>query len=564
MKKRIVVIGGVAAGPKAAARARRRDPDAEITIVERGRLLSYAGCGMPYYIEGLIQESHELMETPAGTIRDVVFFKNVKDVHVLTETLAQRIDRENKTVHTVNVVTGEPAELPYDKLVIATGGMPIDPPIEGKDLNHVFRLNHPDHAIAIREAVEHGNIRRAVLVGGGLIGMETAEALFERGIEVILVEMMDQLIPNLLDWEVAAFLETYLRSKGVHIHLQEQVLSFEGDAHGTVSRVNTSKGSIEVQMVLMAIGVRPNVHLASEAGLEIGDTGAIAVNEHMQTSDPDIYAGGDCVENPHLVTGQRVYIPLGSTSNKHGRVIGDNITGGDSSFRGVMGTTVFKMLDYNIARTGLTEKQATQQGYDVVTSLAPGPDRAHYYPMAKTILVKLVAEKSSGKLLGAQVVGPGEAAKRIDVIATAMNYGVTIDDINDLDLGYAPPYSSAIDNIMQAANVLRNKRDGIAQGVSPQELKRKLDARDDMVLLDVRTGGEYEQTRLQYPRVVWIPLGQLRKRVDELPRDKEIIAFCKISLRGYEAQTILNGAGFKNVKFLDGGLVAWPYPLQNS
>jgi rhodanese-related sulfurtransferase len=257
-----------------------------------------------------------------------------------------------------------------------------------------------------------------------------------------------------------------------------------------------------------------------------------------------------------------VFVPLGSTANKHGHVIGDNITGGQSTFPGIVGTTVFKVLDYNLACTGLTEKRARQLGYSVLTTLVPGPDRAHYYPTAATLLVKLVADATTGRLLGAQVLGPGDAVKRIDVLATALTFGATMDNLPDLDLGYAPPYSSAVDPLAHAANVLRNKRDGLAKALTPQQLKAKLNTRDPLVLLDVRTAPERDQMQLHDPRVVWIPLGQLRKRVDELPRDREMVCFCKVSQRGYEAQRILDGEGFANVKFLDGGLIAWPYSLE--
>ena len=559
---RILIIGGVATGAKAAARARRRDPHAEITIVERGRLLSYAGCGMPYYIQGQVRDFHELMSTPVGVIRDGTFFQNVKDIRVLNQTLAEKIDRVRKTVNVVNVASGEKAELPYDKLVLATGGMPVEPRLEGANLNRVFRLNLPDDALAIREAAEHGQIKRAVLIGGGLIGLETAEALIARGIHVTIVEMLDQLLPAMLDWEVAAFLEKYLRGRGLDIRIGQKVTRIEGDGEGNVQRVHTTAQVIEAQMVLLAIGVRPNVQLAKDAGLTLGPTGAIAVNDQLQTSDPDIYAGGDCVECTHLLTGQKVFVPLGSTANKHGHVIGDNVTGGRSTFPGILGTTVFKMLDYNLARTGLTETQARRLGYNVLTALVPGPDRAHYYPTAATLLVKLVADAANGRLLGAQALGPGDAVKRIDVVATALTFGATIDNLPDLDLGYAPPYSSAVDPLAHAANVLRNKRDGLARALTPQQLKAKLDTDDPVVLLDVRTPAERDQMQLRDPHVVWIPLGQLRKRLGELPRDREIVCFCKVSQRGYESQRVLDGEGFANVKFLDGGLVAWPYPLQ--
>jgi len=383
--------------------------------------------------------------------------------------------------------------------------------------------------------------------------------LVTRGLQVGIIEMLDQLLPALLDWEMAAFLERYLRGRGVEVRLNQKVTRLEGDGNGNVARVHTNVGVLETDLVLLALGVRPNVQLAREAGLTLGPTGAIAVNERLQTSDPAIYAGGDCVECQHLITGQKVFVPLGSTANKHGRVIGDNVTGGDSTFPGIVGTTVFKVLDTNLAVTGLSEKQARRQGYQVLTALVPGPDRAHYYPTVAPLLLKVVADAATGRLLGLQAVGPGEAVKRIDVFATALTFGGTVDHLPDLDLGYAPPYSSAVDLLAHAANVLRNKRDGLAKTYTPQELKAKLDAAEPVVLLDVRTAGEHEQVQMRDPRVVWIPLGQLRQRAGELPKDREIVCFCKVSQRGYEAQRLLEGIGFSLVRFLDGGLAAWPY-----
>jgi len=559
-KQRIVIIGGVATGPKAASRARRRSPKAEITLIERGKILSYAGCGMPYYISGVVPSCDVLNCTSIGVPRDSLFFKNVKDITVLDRTLAQRINRSEKTVQVVDVETGKSRTIPYDKLVLATGGSPGMPPIKGIQLNRVLRLGQIEDAVLIHDLIATGEMKKAVIVGAGLIGMEMVEALTEAGLHVTVVEMLAHVLPGLLDPEVAAFLAKYLHSKNVDIRTGERVAEIIGDDQGNVREVVTSQGeSIEADMVLVAVGVRPNTHLAQDAGLELGPTRAIAVNEYLQTSDPDIYAGGDCVENTHRITGQKTYAPLGSTANKHGRVIGDNVTGGKTKFPGVLGTAVLKVFDYNIGKTGLTEKGAREAGYDVVTALAPSPDLAHYYPTHKTILLKLVADRATGKLLGMQGVGPGDSVKRVDVAATALSFGATVEDLAQVDLGYAPPYSSAMDIIAHAANIIRNKIDGSAKSITPMEVKEKLDRGDDFLFLDVRSPGEYAEIRIEDKRVKLIPLGFLRRRINELPRDKEIITFCKISLRGYEAQLILEGEGFKDVKFMDGGVVAWPY-----
>jgi rhodanese-related sulfurtransferase len=284
----------------------------------------------------------------------------------------------------------------------------------------------------------------------------------------------------------------------------------------------------------------------------------------MQTSDPDIYAGGDCVESHHLVSGQKIHWPMGSAANKHGRVIGDNLVGRKTAFSGVVGTAVLKAFDHNVGKTGLTEKQARDLGYTVVSTLTPSPDSPHFYPDNKLILVKLVADAHTGKLLGAQVMGPGEAVKRVDVLATAIRFGAGVNEVSELDLGYAPPYSTAIDVAAHAANIIQNKMTGLAKSISPMEVKAKLERGEDFVWLDVRSPQEFEQIRLDDPRVKLIPLGKLRERAGELPRDQEIIAFCKVSLRGYEAQRILEGLGFGQVRFMDGGIVAWPYAMNPS
>jgi rhodanese-related sulfurtransferase len=357
-----------------------------------------------------------------------------------------------------------------------------------------------------------------------------------------------------MDQDLVIHVMKYLESKGVKVRCATAVQSFEGN--GRVERVNTDKGVIPCDMVIVAVGVKPNSSLARDAGLDVGSTGGIKVAPSMQTSDPDIYAAGDCTEGHNLITGEPSFIPLGSTANKQGRVAAVNICGGKDNFPGILGTAVVKVFDHTVARTGLGEEQARAAGFDVVTVLSPAPDKAHYYPAAKTIMIKLIADKRSRRLLGLQVVGPGEGDKRVDVAATAITAKMTVDDVAHLDLAYAPPYSPAMDNIITACDIARNKMDGIFEGITPAELKAMIDRKDDMVLLDVRSPGEVEA--LPFPGSVNIPLGVLRKRWMELPKDKEIIAFCKISLRGYEAAMILKGYGFTKVKVLDGGLVMWP------
>ena len=298
--------------------------------------------------------------------------------------------------------------------------------------------------------------------------------------------------------------------------------------------------------------------LARKAGLKLGEkTGAIQVDDHMCTSDPDIYAAGDCVQCTDRLTGMPSYVPLGSTANKQGRVAAINICGGDEIFPGILGSSVCKVFDFTVARTGLTEKNAVASGWDVITAMAPGPDRAHYMPQAKPLLMKIVADRKTGRLLGVQATGPGEGAKRIDVASTAIISSLTLDDVAHLDLCYAPHYAPALDNLITAANIARNKRDGLMVGISAEQLFRKMQKGEDFILLDARSPGENAQVRI--PGSTLIPLGVLRKRLDEIPRGKEIVAYCQISLRGYEAALILKSAGFSNVKVLDGGIAMWPY-----
>lgn len=559
MGRKIVIIGGIAAGPKTAARARRLDSDAEITMVERGGLFSYAGCGMPFYIEGLIQGLPSLLCTARGVTRNDTYFEIEKDVEAFCWTEATKINRDGKTVTVREVETGDTRDIPYDKLVLAVGASPIVPRMEGHDLDGVHRLYTPLDADGIRKEIEAGRTRVAI-IGGGLIGMEICGAFISRGCRVTVLEMMDRLVPALLDEDISLLLERYLKDNGVDVRKGSRVVRLIDDGSGRVAGVETEDGRrVEADLVVMAIGVRPNVELARDAGLEIGGTGAIAVNEFLQTSDPDIYAGGDCVENTCMITGRKVYAPLGSTANKHGRVIGDNVTGGSTEFPGVTSTSVFKVLDYNIGSTGLNSKEAEKLGFDIVASVAPRGEHANYYPTSRSVTIKLIADRETSRLLGAQVIGPGEGVKRIDVAASVLKFGGTVKDVADLDLGYAPPYSTAIDPVAHAANIVRNKLEGLAHGISSMELKTKIDGEGDFVLLDVRTHGEVERQPFGDPRVVHIPVQELRSRHGELPRGKEIITFCRTSVRAYEAERILRGRGFQDVKFLDGSLVAWPF-----
>ena len=555
--KKIVVIGGVAAGLKAASKARRNDPQAQITVVERGDIISYGACGMPYYVSGDVAHIDDLMKTPVGVLRSPAYFKNIKNIDVLTQTIALKIDRQAKTVLVKALASGEESLLPYDKLVLGTGASPVRPSLPGIGLGNIYTLWHPHDAEAVRKGLAAGTFKKTVIIGAGLVGMEMAEALKKWNVDVTVVEMQEQVFPAFLDPEIAGVIRKHIEEQGIQVLTGEKVTGFDGVQ--TVISVETDKRSIPADLVILALGARANAELARDAGLAVGVTGGIAVDDHMRTSDPDIFAGGDCVENTHMISGRKVFAPMGSTANKQGRVIGDNICGGDEVFRGILNTVVVKVMALNVGKTGLSERDAKDLGYEYITVMVSGHDKPHYMPGAKLITVKLIVDVATRKLLGMQAVGEGEVAKRVDVAASVLTLGGTIQDMFDIDLSYAPPYNSPIDNLAAAANSAMNKLAGKFRGITPLQAKEKMTS-EKTVFLDVRTPDECKQIRIaDCKNVQYIPLGQLRSRLQELDKDGEVVAFCKISVRGYEAECILEGEGFTDVKVIEGGIVAWPF-----
>ncbi|MCD4830461.1 MAG: FAD-dependent oxidoreductase [Anaerohalosphaeraceae bacterium] len=560
MKKpmKVVIIGGVAAGPKVAAKINRLDPDAKVTIIEKGKLLSYAGCGLPYYIGGTVTDQNQLMSSPVGVVRDPIFFQQVKNVRIMNQTEALSIDRDKKLVKARYLLDGAEFIIDYDKLVLATGSSPTIPEIEGKNLGNIFTLHGVNDAEGIKAATEKGKARDVAIIGGGLIGIEMTEALVSKGCRVTIIEKLPQIL-RILDTEMAMLVESHLESQGTRVLTNTTITKFQG--RDTVESVVTDKGTYPADLVIIAVGNKPNVSLAEKCGLKIGTTGALKVNQKMQTSDPNIYAAGDCCESVELITKKPCYIPLGSTANKQGRVAAVNICGGGDEFGPVLGTVACKVFDYNVAVTGLTESKAAQVGLDVISVLVPAPDREHFVPGAQLLMMKLVVEKASRKLVGAQAIGPGCGDKRIDVAVTAIAAGMTVEQIANLDLCYAPPYSPVIDNILIAANVARNKLDGLMDGINPLELQEMIEQGQDFTMLDVRTPAEHQQSRM--PKATLIPLASLRSRFAELDRKKPVIAFCNYSLRAYEAAFILKKQGFEKVQVLEGGLEMWPFEKLN-
>jgi NADPH-dependent 2,4-dienoyl-CoA reductase/sulfur reductase-like enzyme/rhodanese-related sulfurtransferase len=560
MSFKVIIIGGVACGPKAASRLKRLRPDAEVTIIERGNMVSYGACGLPYYVEGVFSEIDALIKTPVGVPRTPAFFDKVKGVKMLTQMEALTIDPAKKVVRVKNLETRTEEDMAYDKLVLATGGSPSRPNIPGIDLKNVWFISHPDDVVSLRKEITAQGLRRAVLVGAGFIGIEMAEALVQQGLAVTVIEMVDQIMPGVLDKDIAMVAAKHLRQKGVTLVLGERVTGIEGKEKSTA--VKTEKQSIPADIVVVAVGTRPDDKLAREAGLLCAPHGGVVINEYCQTSNRDIYAGGDCAVNRYVNSspGSVLYVPLGSTANKHGRTIANHLAGVPTPFSGITCTAIVRAFDFTIGRTGLSEEQARALNMDIETFVLVAPDMAHYMPESKPLLIKMIASKRDRKLVGVQVAGPGDGAKRLDVAAGMIFMGATLDQLADVDFGYAPPYSTALDPLATCAHMLTNKLDGIARGISAFEAKTRIE-KGDVLLLDVRTPDEFQTTQLPYD-VLHIPLGAVRGKVAELPKDKDILAFCKISLRGYEAQRILNAAGFDRVQFIEGGLVGWPFDVR--
>ncbi|ADW17283.1 FAD-dependent pyridine nucleotide-disulfide oxidoreductase [Desulfobulbus propionicus DSM 2032] len=560
--KKIVVIGGSAAGAKAAAKARRLDEFADITIVQKAPDLSMASCGYPYYVGGVFNDRNALLCTPAGVVRDPVFFQKAKKITALVETEVTAINRANKQVTCRHCKSGEHTTLAYDKLVIATGARANMPPIPGIDLPGVTTLlsmADTDYLRAIRDA---GEVKRAVVIGGGLIGVEACEALQQSGIQVTVVEAVDQVL-TFLDWDLAKLVENHMQAKGVRVLTGIGVKEFVGE-NGKLIGVKLADGTVlECGLAVMAIGVRPNSELAREARLAVGTFGGITVNQYMQTSDPDIYAGGDCVEIPSRITGSPAFAPMGDLANLEGRVIGENIIcGNTATFPGTVHTGICKVFDFSAGSTGLSEKAAQRIGMDGYTTVVnASPDKPGFMG-AKILVSKLLVDKEQ-RILGYQCVGLGDVSRQIATAAMAIQGKLKLADVINADLPYAPPFSPAIDHFITAAHIMENKLKGRMTGIGVREVWHKLQAGEKPFLLDGRNPNEYEEMHLGIGETL-IPLGALRARLNELPADKdaEIICFCKISLRGYEAECILRAHGYTNVKVMEGGIMAWPYPRE--
>jgi len=446
MAERLIVIGGCAAGMSAASKARRLNPDLEIIVYEKTGFVSYASCGLPYYISGLIDDHNKLVvRTPAQ------FAKQDIKVHLHHE--VTEIDTKNRRVRVANLEDGGSRYESYDKLLITTGGRPaLLPDVSLDNLSGVFVMRTVEDGVAIREFIRRERPRRAVIVGTGYIGVEAAESFHALGLETTVIGRPPQVLKR-FDADMAQLVQDEMESKGIRLSLGDEVKALEGDAQGRVRRVISSRGTFEADLVLLALGVRPNVALAEAAGVALGQTGAIATDARMRTNLPDVFSAGDCAEAYHRITGRGAYLPLGTTANKQGRVAGTNLGGGQAGFEGIVGTAITRVLDVYAALTGLSEKEARQLGYAVQSTTIQAGSRAHYYPGGRPMHVRLVVEEGSGRLLGGQIVGDEGAGPRIDVLATALHKGMTVEELARLDLAYVPPIAPVWDPLLVAANV---------------------------------------------------------------------------------------------------------------
>ncbi len=535
---RILIIGAVAAGTSAAAKARRNDEEAEIVIYEKDTHISYSGCGMPYYIGGEVEEGETL------TPRNPEFFNSKYNVTIKTKHEVLKLDVEKKQLEIKNLVTGDVFTDGYDKLILATGANAVIPPIKGVDKSHVFSLRNINDMYKIKGFINEKSPKKAVIVGTGFIGLEMAENLKALVMDVTMVELLPQVSPG-LDEDMALLVEEHLEKKGVRVLTKTSVKEVSEKG------IFLSSGEeLEAELVILATGVRPNVSLAKEAGIVLGETGAIKVNSYMETSVEGVYGAGDCIEQYHSVTGKPVYRPLGSTANKTGRIAGNNVTGGNLEFRGVLGTGIYKIFDLTVAQTGLTEKEAVKEGYDISVSHNIKPDRPEYMG-GKEMTIKSVADKKDGRLLGVQIVGPQGVDKRIDVFVALISFGAKVQDLVHLDLAYAPPFSTTKDPVMYTGMIQENAIFKNRPLMTNGKLEELIASGKRVRIIDTRVEKQYKTSHLESAESM--PHAVVREKVKEMDKDTITITYCNKGTTGNAVQNILLNHGLKEVYNLSGG-----------
>ena len=538
---KLVVIGGVAGGATAAARARRLSEEAEIVVFERGEYISFANCGLPYHIGEVIKERQDLLVTTADAFKS----RYAVDIRLFTEVIA--IDPAQKQVTAKNHQTGQTYTETYDKLILSPGAEPVRPPFPGVDSDKIFNLRNIPDTDRIKAFVDQNKPASAVVVGGGFIGLEMAENLAFRGVKPTIVERLEQVMPA-MDYEMAGLMHAHLKEKGVELILGDGIASFEDRGDGLTVKTENGR-EVECDMAILSIGVKPEQRLAREAGLEIGELGGVKVAATMQTSDPDIYAVGDAVEVTDFLTGFSTMTPLAGPANKQGRIAADNVMGRRSIFKGTLGTSVVKIFEQTVASTGTNEKTLKRFGIPYYASYSHSGSHASYYPGAEMMAIKLLLSPGNGKVMGAQIVGGEGVDKRIDVLATAIHASMTVFQLEELELAYAPPYSSAKDPVNIAGFVASNLMKGDARKINWNEFSELEPERD--VLIDLRNKDELEEVG-EIEGALHIPLNELRDRLGELDKNKRYIPFCAIGQRGYLGYRILAQNGFDALN-LSGG-----------
>ena len=543
---KILIIGGVAAGTKTAAKLKRADRSAEVTVLTKGKDISYAGCGLPYYVGGLIEERSELIvNTPQK-------FAALTGVNVVTGVEAVGVDGVLKTVQAKNTETGEVLSFDYDKLVIATGASAIRPNIEGAGLNGVFTVRTPDDAISIRDYVSGRQVKQAVVVGGGFIGLEMAENLKEQGVSVTVIDAAAQILPDILDPEMAAYVKRHLAQKGIRVLTNTKAVRIEGEAE--VSGVRTDSALLSCGLVVMAVGIRPNTAFLQDSGVEL-DKGKIVVDSMLCTNVADIFAAGDCAVVTNRLTGKRQWSPMGSSANLEGRTLAQILSGSEKVYPGVLGTGVVKLPELNCGRTGLCEDQAKAAGYHVITALAVTDDKAHYYPDASFFITKLIADQDTHRLLGVQVLGAGNVDKMIDIAVTGLNMGAVLEDFENADYAYAPPFSTAIHPFVQAVYILLNKISGELVSMTPREYMEG--KADGYTVIDANPAPAIRGAR-------HVELTAVNGPIEGISKDEKLLLVCKRGKRAYFLQNRLKYYGYENTVVLEGATTVNDVRVKNS
>ena len=532
---KIVILGGVAAGTKIAAKLMRENRNYEVFILNKGAEISYAGCGLPYYVGHVIEEKSSLIvHTPEK-------YTALTGAHVLTGVEATKVDRARKEVTAVHLDTQETAVYPYDKLVIATGASPIPPPIEGVNLKNVFFMRTPEDAISLRNLITIGDIKRAVVVGAGYIGLEIAENLAKSGVKPVVLEMAPHVLPG-FDEEFATYIEGKLADAGIPVVTGVRVTGLEGD-DGKVRKVLTDRKAYKADLVVLSAGIRPNTAFLNDTGLEMVK-GTLLTNEAGQTNDPDIYAAGDCAMVRSAITGKPAWSPMGSTANINGRIIAQNIAGKELRYRGSLGTAVCQLPGLNVGRTGLTEAQARGEGFDPISVVTIVDDKAHYMPGASTFAIKLIADRGTQRFLGVQVAGPGAVDKIVDITVTAIQCGATLDQMDGADFAYAPPFSTAIHPFAHTLNILKNKLNGAFETFTPAEFAQGL--AKDYRIVDASLKPSIEGAP-------YVDLTTVTGPMEGFGLEEKILLICNKGKRAYLLQNRLKAFGYQHVKVLEGG-----------